>query len=528
MEKQKRKAFTLKQKYEIIKKIQSGVKQSKICKDLNLQKSTVATIWKKRQDILSVYDKTNVRCKKLKTSVHQEVDKGLLQWFAQKRQENVPISGNVLQEKASELGSKIEKTEFKCSRSWIGRFKKRHNIASGKIVGEAAGVDMNIVDDWLSNVWPTIRDNYEYKDIFNADETGLFYKMTPDTTLKFVGETCAGGKLSKVRITVLVAANMSGTEKRKLLVIGKSANPRCFKNKSLPVKYKANSKAWMTSEIFKSELREWDEKLKMENRKILLLVDNCPAHPDVELEQIKLIFMPPNTSSKLQPMDQGVIHSLKCHYRKILLMKMLDAIDKNKSFSVDLLDAIHFIHLAWQKVSRETIANCFKHGGFLRKEGEYDSDDDLPLNQWLEKHQQEPEFHHEYESDKNMQNLVEEQIKRKCCDFSFNEYVSIDHDIVTREMLTDEQIIDAVTSNMGLSDIEEDNDLGEIDYAKDSNVYVPTIPEMEIKMSETRNFLESRQVPDHIWASFCNLENYINNAYFCSTNVQTKITDFFK
>ncbi|KAH1017023.1 hypothetical protein HUJ05_007757 [Dendroctonus ponderosae] len=113
-----------------------------------------------------------------------------------------------------------------------------------------------------------------YKDIFNADEMGLFYKLTPDTTLKFVGEKYAGCKLSKVRLTVLEAAIMPGTEKRKLLVIGKSAHPRCFKNKILPVNYKANSKAWMTSDIFRTELLQWDEKLKLKSRKIVLLVDN--------------------------------------------------------------------------------------------------------------------------------------------------------------------------------------------------------------------------------------------------------------
>lgn len=525
MEKQKRKAFTLKQKYEIINKIKSGVKQSDICKELQLRKSTIATIWKNRQTILLAYDKTNVRCKKLKLSAHESVDKGLLKWFTQKRQENVPISGSVLQEKASEMGSKIENKEFVCSRSWVERFKKRHNISSGKIVGESADVNMNVVNDWLNNVWPTIRDGYEYKDIFNADETGLFYKLTPDTTLKFVGENCAGGKLSKVRLTVLVAANMSGTEKRKLLVIGKSANPRCFKNKILPVKYKANSKAWMTSDIFRSELREWDEKLKRKNRKILLLVDNCPAHPDVQLEQIKLVFMPPNTSSKLQPMDQGVIHSLKCHYRKTLLMKMLDVIDKNEKLSIDLLDAVNFIHRAWQKVSQETIANCFKHGGFVRKETEYEPDDEIPLNQWLEKHQ---DSDHEYDSDEHVQNLVEEQVETKFDGFNFNEYVSIDNDIVTREMLTDQQIIDSVTSTTALSDNEEDDDLGESDSAIDTNADVLTIFEITKNISETRNFLESRHVPNHIWESFCNLENYINNINFCSRNVQTKITDFMK
>ncbi|XP_066149867.1 uncharacterized protein [Euwallacea fornicatus] len=56
-------------------------------------------------------------------------------------------------------------------------------------------------------------------DIFNGDETGLFYKTTPNKTLKFKGEKCAGGKQSKERITVWVCANMTGTEKRLLMVI---------------------------------------------------------------------------------------------------------------------------------------------------------------------------------------------------------------------------------------------------------------------------------------------------------------------
>lgn len=135
--------------------------------------------------------------------------------------------------------------------------------------------------------------------------------MTPDKTLKFKGEKCVGGKLSKERITVLVAANMSGTEKRKLLVIGKSKNPRCFKNiKQLPVTYKANKSAWMTSQIFEEEVRKWDAELK--SRKILLLVDNCPAHPIISnLRNIELAFFPANTTSILQPMDQSVIKSLK-------------------------------------------------------------------------------------------------------------------------------------------------------------------------------------------------------------------------
>lgn len=344
-------------------------------------------------------------------------------------------------------------------------------------------------------------------DIFNADETGLFYPMTPD---KFLGESSVGGKLSKVRITILVAANMSGTEKRKLLVIGKSANPRYFKNEQLSIKYKSNSKAWMTSEIFTNELMEWDERLRRKNRNIVLLVDNCLAHPAVKLNQIKLIFMPCNTSSKLVQN-----HSLKSHYRKVLLMRMLEAIDNGKTFSVSLLDAVNFIHMAWQKVNRETIVNCFKHAGFSDKNDEFDSDDELPISQWLEKHEDDPEVI----SDKMEANVLETAAMRE--KFNFEEYVKIDDDLVTTETLTDEQIITTVASEMAENG-EDENE------SEDVSVYVPSVSEIVQKMMDIRNFLESRAIPDHVWSSFSNLENYINNIHFSARHVQRKITDFVK
>lgn len=61
-------------------------------------------------------------------------------------------------------------------------------------------------------VWSKCTEKYAPSDIFNADEAGIFYKLTPDKTLKFKGEKYVGGKLSKDCITVLVSANMDGTE----------------------------------------------------------------------------------------------------------------------------------------------------------------------------------------------------------------------------------------------------------------------------------------------------------------------------
>ncbi|GBL87092.1 hypothetical protein AVEN_218783-1 [Araneus ventricosus] len=89
---------------------------------------------------------------------------------------------------------------------------------------------------------------YDDRDIFNADETGLFYRVLPDKTLY---EKCSGGKISKERLTLLLCYNLLGDFETPV-VIGKTKKPKCFKNideRKLSVLWKSNKKAWMTTEI---------------------------------------------------------------------------------------------------------------------------------------------------------------------------------------------------------------------------------------------------------------------------------------
>lgn len=195
-----------------------------------------------------------------------------------------------------------------------------------------------------TNVWPTVCQGYAHYNNFNENETGIFFKLTPEETFKFKGE-----KLFKDQVTVLLCANGDGTEKRKLLVIEKLKNPRCFKHvKNLPVRYNANKYSWMTSDLFTTEIRHRGRELPTQKAKIQLLVDNCPAHPVVEdLENIKLVFIPANTTSIIQPMDQGVIRSLKSHYCKLILLRLIECMEKKQDHTVTLLVAIRGIEKAW-------------------------------------------------------------------------------------------------------------------------------------------------------------------------------------
>ena len=150
-----------------------------------------------------------------------------------------------------------------------------------------------------------------------------------------------------------------------LLVIGKSVRPRAFRNQHVPIDYTSNCKAWMTSTIFEEHLRKIDQKMSAANRNIAMIVDNCPSHPHIQgLKSVTLIFLPPNTTSKTQPMDCGVIWSLKSHYRQQLMTSMIICHDAGLKFQPNLMTSMHWLITAWNKVTPETIVNCFHSAGF--------------------------------------------------------------------------------------------------------------------------------------------------------------------
>ena len=65
-----------------------------------------------------------------------------------------------------------------------------------------------MVNAWKETSLSTLLSNYELKDIYNADEFGLFYKCVINKTYQLKSEKCSGGKLSKIHISEMAAANV--------------------------------------------------------------------------------------------------------------------------------------------------------------------------------------------------------------------------------------------------------------------------------------------------------------------------------
>ena len=90
--------------------------------------------------------------------------------------------------------------------------------------------------------------------LYNCDETGLQYRMLPDKTLACRHEKGAADmKKQKDRVTLMACSNATGKHKLPLVCIGKSRNPRCFKNinkDALPVRYYAQRSAGWIAPFF--------------------------------------------------------------------------------------------------------------------------------------------------------------------------------------------------------------------------------------------------------------------------------------
>ena len=244
----------LKQKYEVVQLLMTGCKQKFIADKFHVNESTISRLKNNQNEIVSEFEfgKQNFNAMRHKHFQLEKVDAVLLEWFRTVSAGKAGVSGALLQEKAKEFAIKLkfqEEDVVKIDMNWINRFKSRHGIVAKKLHGEAARMSQKVVEDWRNNLLPAILRQFSLADIFNMDEMALFWKLLPDNTHHFKGETCSGGKRPKDRLTVLCGASAMG-EKLPLLVIGKYLMPRCFRGENVPVTYVANKRSWMTGEIF--------------------------------------------------------------------------------------------------------------------------------------------------------------------------------------------------------------------------------------------------------------------------------------
>uniref|UniRef100_A0A668TE05 HTH CENPB-type domain-containing protein n=1 Tax=Oreochromis aureus TaxID=47969 RepID=A0A668TE05_OREAU len=364
---------------KIIDKYEQGVKLSDIAREYGRNPSTIGTILKQKEVIKAAKPSmgTTVMSKR-RTPIHDEMERLLLVWIKDKGRTGDTLTEMIICEKASSIYNDLgppTPPEFRASHGWFDRFKKRTGIHSVVRHGEAESSDQEAAEEFLKKFEELInQEGYIPQQIFNCDETGLFWKKMPRRTYITVEEKkMPGHKPMKDRLTLALCANASGDSKVKPLLVCHSENLRAFKQhkilkERLEVMWRSNPTAWVTRQFFKF-LEENDLPMNC-----LLIIDNAPAHPsgleDDILEEfsfIKVLFLPPNTTPLLQPMDQQVISNFKKLYTKHMFKRCSDITESAQltlrefwKNHFDIVAYLKLISLAWREVSRRTLNSAWR------------------------------------------------------------------------------------------------------------------------------------------------------------------------
>ncbi|KAL4084407.1 hypothetical protein QTP88_028230 [Uroleucon formosanum] len=308
--KRRRNVLSLVQKIEILDKLKSGDTVASLARTYKINESSVREIHNNeeiiRRSVIESSPISNKKCFITRDVLVEKTEKALNIWIEDQTQKKFPLSSTIIREKAKQIHQHFtsssqgngKNSSFLASKGWFEKFKNRCNLHNIKLVGESASAD-----HLAANNFP-------------------------------------------LELTLLLCANACGFMMNSMVVY-KFLNPRAFKGKDmnhLPVFWIANNKAWVTAQIFSDWFKncfipQVEKYLKLKNLpfKALLLIDNAPGHPsslELQHSNMKVMFLPSNTTSLLQPLDQGVIAALKAYYIRRTFQRLLKSMEEDPELTV--------------------------------------------------------------------------------------------------------------------------------------------------------------------------------------------------
>ena len=215
----------------------------------------------------------------------------------------------------------------------------------------------------------------------------------------------------------------------------------------MSVDWYASKNAWMTGEIHHQIMTKLNNEIRLSNHHILHVCDNASSHQVREYSHIKFLMLPPNATSIMQPLDQGIILSAKRRYKKKLAERYLACVENNKDANsllkaLDIVQATNMIAASWRETFSTIIQNCFCKAGFKHHAVDPASEIEDPLPAPA------PD--------------VWNRVQRWLGDVQFDEFVASEPEAPTAQPMSDQDIVDLVRTENDPQDESDDESEEEI------------------------------------------------------------------
>ena len=381
--KRRRHDLTLGDKIEVIRLIDNRVHQKDIAKIYNCSQSQISRIVSKRDDIIHGWEKcTDPEQKKRR--------------FKTEFDDYISSGGTVpLMDQSNSTSIEIDKTS-NSNTAWHHYWKTHSSSLSQQvhdkmstsqyddvksIQGKRTGIPNK--ESRMSNQLVDILRSYDLCDVYCADEMALYYDAMPsqvvydesDDADNDSGEKPALRHVDKKQISVFLACNVTGSDKRDFLLIEDAIRREPVELLITGCQTAKSLHAWMTSDIFTKYLTALDYDMGKQHRYVLLLVDNVPPHMSASvssLEYVRVLYM----RSHSTPFFHGLFYNVRSHYRKQILLKICETAphyfsslcgrekcDGSGNPAISLLEAVTMLKNAWESVDTQDIVQCFSKSG---------------------------------------------------------------------------------------------------------------------------------------------------------------------
>ncbi|XP_062986007.1 tigger transposable element-derived protein 5 [Elgaria multicarinata webbii] len=434
-----RRAYSIKDKLQAIERVKKGERQASVCRDFGVPGGTLRG-WLKDESKLRWFldqlgGEVGTHRKKMRLANEEEIDRAVYTWFLTLRQHGVPLSGPVIQAQAEAFARQIygPGCTFKASHGWFWRWQKRHGISSQRICGEGGGsigvatdtsplkteVEAGFPGSAFSDAAPTLpppaaapSDGGGYTDdqIYNANITGLYWKLLPGQA-RLLDPCCVPPPLlchrqwGKDRVTVLLAANLTGSHKLKPLVVGGLRDPPCLhrhNQNTFPACYRYSPEACLGPALlrlwffddFVPCVKRFLRRNCLQQKAVLLL--SCPPmssgagtedppHLQTPDGSIRALWLSKTTGGPTggggrlsAPLEQGVASAFKQLYKRELLRLAVSCFagggsagepgqpggegSRDVLCSFLLKDMLRLVGLSWDLIPAGSIEKCWLFG----------------------------------------------------------------------------------------------------------------------------------------------------------------------